>query len=73
MSYEVIVPVRFLFKCEPDNVPIIGLSSLHLTHGEHEALTDDVAFNLLRAQGYNVIRMTQRDENIISINFKERF
>ena len=49
MSYEVIVPVRFLFKREPDNVPIIGLSSLHLTHGEHEALTDDVALNLLRA------------------------
>ncbi|MEQ6048898.1 hypothetical protein U2I53_07655 [Lysinibacillus capsici] len=73
MSYEVIVPVKFLFKRKPDNVPIIGLSSLHLTHGEHEALTDDVALNLLRAQGYNVIRMIQRDENIISINFKERF
>ena len=69
MSYELIVPVR----CEPDNLPIIGLSSLHLTHSEHKALTEDVAFNLLRAQGYNVIRMTQRDENIISINFKERF
>ena len=47
MSYEVIVPVKFLFKRKPDNVPIIGLSSLHLTHEEHEALTDDVvALNL---------------------------
>lgn len=67
MSYEVIVPVRFLFKRKPDNVPIIGLSSLHLTHGEHEALTDDVAQNLLRAKGYNVIRMVPRDENIIPV------
>lgn len=73
MSYEVILPVKFLFKRKPGNVPIIGLSSLHLTHGKHEALTDDVALNLLRAQGYNVIRVIQRDENIISINFKERF
>ncbi|WHP42576.1 hypothetical protein QIX46_06015 [Lysinibacillus boronitolerans] len=67
MSYEVIVPVKFLFKRKPDNVPIIGLSSLHLTHEEHKALTDDVALNLLRAQGYNVIRMIQRDENIIPV------
>lgn len=73
MNYDIIVPVKFLFKRKPDNVPIIGLSSLHLTYGEHEALTDDVALNLLRAQGYNVIRMIKRDENIISINFKERF
>ncbi|WP_313150808.1 hypothetical protein [Lysinibacillus capsici] len=73
MSYEVIVPVKFLFKRKPDNVPIIGLSSLHLTHKEHEALTDDVALNLLKDQGYNVIRMVHRDENIIVVNFKERF
>ncbi|MEY2366779.1 hypothetical protein R6U76_12520 [Lysinibacillus capsici] len=73
MNYDIIVPVKFLFKRNPDNVPIIGLSSLHLTHEEHEALTDDVALNLLREQGYNVIRMVHRDENIISINFKERF
>jgi len=73
MSYEVIVPVRFLFKRKPDNVPIIGLSSLHLTHEEHVALTDDVALNLLREQGYNVIRMVHRDENIIAVNFKDRF
>ncbi|EAZ84522.1 hypothetical protein AB9L15_05380 [Lysinibacillus fusiformis] len=74
MSYEVIVPVKFLFKRKPDNVPIIGLSSLHLTHEEHEALTDDVvALNLLKEQGYNVIRMVHRDENIIAVNFKERF
>jgi len=73
MNYDIIVPVKFLFKRNPDNVPIIGLSSLHLTHEEHEALTDDVALNLLRQQGYNVIRMVHRDENIISINFKERF
>ncbi|GED66249.1 hypothetical protein ACQKEY_02785 [Lysinibacillus fusiformis] len=48
MSYEVIVPVKFLFKRKPDNVPIKGLSSLHLTHEEHEALTDDVALYLLK-------------------------
>lgn len=67
MSYEVIVPVKFLFKRKPDNVPIIGLSSLHLTHEEHKALTDDVAFNFLRAKGYNVIRMVRRDETIIPV------
>lgn len=38
-----------------------------LTHEEHKALTDDVAFNLLRAKGYNVIRMVRRDENIIPV------
>ena len=64
---------KILFKRKPDNVPIIGLSSLHLTHEEHEALTDDVALNLLREQGYNVIRMILRDENIIAVNFTERF
>lgn len=73
MNYDIIVPVKFLFKRKPDNVPIIGLSSLHLTHEEHEALTDDVALNLLREQGYNVIRMIHRDENIIAVNFTERF
>jgi len=62
MNCEVIV-----FKREPDNVPIIGLSSLHLTHEEHKALTDDVAFNFLRAKGYNVIRMVRRDETIIPV------
>lgn len=73
MNYDIIVPVKFLFKREPDNLPIIGLSSLHLTHEEHEALTDDMALNFLREQGYNVIRMVHRDENIIAVNFKERF
>ncbi|AUS87783.1 hypothetical protein LBYS11_16215 [Lysinibacillus sp. YS11] len=72
MNYDIIVPVKFLFKRKPDNVPIIGLSSLHLTHEEHDALTDDMALKLLREQGYNVIRMIQRDENIIAVNFKER-
>lgn len=73
INYDIIVPVKFLFKREPDHVPIIGLSSLHLTHEVHEALTDDVALNLLKEQGYNVIRMVHRDENIIAVNFKERF
>jgi len=73
MNYDIIVPVKFLFKRKPDNVPIIGLSSLHLTHEEHDVLTDDMALKLLRQQGYNVIRMIHRDENIIAVNFKERF
>ncbi|WP_336636722.1 hypothetical protein [Lysinibacillus fusiformis] len=73
MNYEIILSVRFLFIRKPDNVPIIGLSRLHLTHEEHEALTDDVALNLLKGQGYNVIRMVHRDENIIAVNLKERF
>lgn len=73
MNYNIIVPVRFLFKRKPDNVEIIGVSSLHLTHEEHDALTDDMALNLLREKGYNVIRMIHRDENIIAVNFKERF
>ncbi|MGE7988973.1 hypothetical protein [Lysinibacillus fusiformis] len=65
--------MRFLFKREPDNVPIIGLSSLQLTNEEYKVLTDDVALNLLRAQGYNVIRMVHSDENIISVNFNDRY
>ncbi|WP_431811949.1 hypothetical protein [Lysinibacillus sp. FW12] len=73
MNYDMIVPVRFLFKREPDNVSIIGLSSLHLTHAEHEALTDEVALNLLREQGYNVIRMIHENENIISDKFCVKF
>ncbi|MGY4796017.1 hypothetical protein ACVNNN_13520 [Lysinibacillus fusiformis] len=73
MNYDIIVPVKFLFKRKLDNVPIIGLSSLQLTHEEHEALTDEVALNLLKEQGYNVIRMVHRDENIITVNFSERF
>ncbi|MED3876229.1 hypothetical protein [Lysinibacillus capsici] len=69
MNYDIIVPVRFLFKRKPDNAKIVGVSSLHLTHKEHELLTDELALKLLREQGYNVIRMIHEDENIISANF----
>ena len=42
-----IVTVRFLFKRKPDDLAIIGLSSLFLTHEVHEALTDEIALNKL--------------------------
>jgi len=73
MSYVTIVPVRFLLKRKPDDLAIIGLSSLFLTHEEHETLTDEIALNLLQEQGYNVIRMIHNDENIICVNFGDQF
>ena len=50
MNYDIILPVCFLFKREPDSIPIIGLSSLQLTNEEYKVVTEDVALNLLRAQ-----------------------
>ena len=54
MTYETIVPVRFLFKREPDDVEIIGVYNLFLTHEEYDTLTDEVALTLLQEHGFNV-------------------
>ena len=56
MTYETIVPVRFLFKREPDDVEIIGVYNLFLTHEEYDTLTDEVALTLLQEHGFNVIK-----------------
>ncbi|EWH34139.1 hypothetical protein J2D69_10295 [Lysinibacillus sphaericus] len=45
MNCEVIV-----FKREPDNVPIIDLSSLQLTNKDYKVVTEDVALLFLLLQ-----------------------
>lgn len=69
MTNRMIMPVSFLFKRKPDDLEIIGVSNLFLTQEEYDTLTDEIALKLLREQGYNVIRLIHKDENIISVRF----
>lgn len=69
MTNRMILPVSFLFKRKPDDLEIIGVSNLFLTQVEYDTLTDEIALKLLREQGYNVIRLIHKDENIISVRF----
>lgn len=72
-AYEIIVPVQFLFKRVPDNVEIIGVSNLFLTHEEHDTLTDEIALKLLKEQGFNVIKIIHSDDNVISAIFGKEY
>ncbi|WP_341302760.1 hypothetical protein MHB44_10750 [Lysinibacillus sp. FSL H8-0500] len=71
MNYKTIVPVRFLFRRRPDDLEVIGISNLFLTHEEYEALTDEMVLKLLQEQDYNVIRLIREDENVIGVDFKQ--
>lgn len=48
---------------------MLGYTMIDFTQEEYDLRTDEYLLKRLSEQGYDVIRMVHRDENLIGVNF----